>query len=81
MRVTENIHGEGIVAPRVTQMCDRLALWPLLFPLIWTAFVLVRARSEPPFWEILIWAAMAILFCFWIGGGGLVAAFSPMVWV
>jgi hypothetical protein len=30
---------------------------------------------------MLLWLSLAILFCFFLGGGGIVAAFSPLVHV
>jgi len=79
-RLNESLHGEGAIAPWVTRICGHLALWPILFPLIWTTLVLARARKEAPLWEIFLWIILAVLFFFWVGGCGLLATFSPMIY-
>ena len=77
MRTTERLYGVDEPGPAVTQLCVRWGLWPLVIPILWAIVALAREQQDSSTWELLAWLTIAILFCIFIGGSGIMATIAP----
>jgi hypothetical protein len=81
MRIVGRLYGAEEPGPVVTQNCIKLGLWPLLVPIIWSIIVIMRTQRDASNWELIAWFIIAIIFCVFVGGSGLMAPISPFVCV
>ena len=78
VRLTEKLYGPRVLPPVTVAMCYRLALWPMLVTILWFVIVLARAKQEAPLLEMAIWISLAIAFCLFVGGAGLIASICSL---